>query len=161
MPARVMTRVRFDFAIRPGVVQSDRERLNIAELDERGLRGFARGRIFVAVDKPRELIVIETEVLDYLDQLKGVVDQLDSGNHETFAVSGDYFSNNLRFTLDPTPGDLEIYDANGGDFRIVLPYKSFRSSFLAFYKKALADFCILYPELAKNDWYRAIIERSE
>ena len=151
-----MKRVQFDYALRPTVIQSDRERLNVGKLDNRGLRRIAKGKIFLTIDKPREFVVIDSEVLDYLVQLKGVVDQIDTGNHETFAVSGDYFSNNLKFAFDQSSKQLTIQEANGGDFTITIQYKDFRSSLLAFYKQTLADFLILYPELNENEAYHAM-----
>lgn len=149
-------RVQFDYALRATVIQSDRAQLNVRELDKRGLQRIAKGKIFLTIDKPREFVVIDSEVLDYLVQLKGVVDQIDAGNHNTFTVSGDYFSNNLKFAFEKASETLEIQEANGGDFTIKIPYKDFRTSLLAFYKQTLADFLILYPELNKNDAYHAM-----
>ncbi len=132
--------------------------MNVATLDVRGLRRLARGKIFIVFNGLRDFIVIESEILDYLIQLKDVVGQIDAGNYETFAVSGDYFSNNLRFSYSPQSRKLEIYEANGGNFKIVTAYKEFRASLLEFYKQALSDLRMLYPELAENDEFNRIAE---
>ncbi|MEL6895598.1 MAG: hypothetical protein AAFP90_05790 [Planctomycetota bacterium] len=145
-----MNPVEFDFCVRPIVVETDRKHQDVGALDKKGLRQIARGKIFVVFPKLREYVVIDSEVYDYLDQLRGVIEQIDGGNHETFAVSGDYFSNNLRFTFQPTTKKLEVYDVNGGDFSIKVAYKDFRSAFLSFYKRALGDLRAMYPELSEN-----------
>lgn len=142
--------VEFDFCVRPIVVETDRKQQNVATLDEKGLRRIAKGKIFIVFPKLREYVVIDSEVYDYLDQLHGVIEQIDSGNHETFAVSGDYFSNNLRFTYQSVTKKLEIYDVNGGASSIKVAYNVFRSSFLSFHKRALADLKAMYPELTEN-----------
>jgi len=87
-----------------------------------------------------------------------VVDQIDSGNHETGTVSGDYFSNNLRFTYSVQSKRLEIYEGNGGNFKIVTSYKEFRAALLDFYHQSLGDLKILYPELERSDVFRRITE---
>ena len=145
-----MTPVEFDFCVRPIVAERDRKQHDLATIDEKGLRKIAKGKTFVVVPKLREYVVIDSEVYDYLDQLRGVIDQIDGGNHETFAVSGDYFSNNLRFTYEQSTKKLEIYDVNGGSFSIKVAYKDFRSYFLSFYKRALGDLTTMYPELSDN-----------
>ena len=145
-----MSKIAIDFIVRPATVQSDKQRMNIATLDARALRHLAKGKLFIVFEKPRDFIVIESEVLDYLIQLKAVVGQIDSGTHETVTVSGDYFSNNLRFTYSPQSKTLEIYEVNGGSFKIVTSYKDFRTSLLKCYHQALADLQILYPELQEN-----------
>lgn len=131
--------------------------MNITTLEARGLRRLAEGKIYIIFEESREFIVIESEVLDYLLQLRGVVDLIDSGNHQTVAVSGDYYSNNLRFTYSPQSKNLEIYEVNGGDFKIVTPYKVFRASLLEFYQRALGDLTIMYPELVENDEFQRIL----
>ena len=145
-----MMNIQFDLSIRPTTALSDRQRLEIALLDTRELRRFAKGKIFLTIDNPRNFMVIDSEVLDYLDQLKGVIRQIDIGNHKTFTVSGDYFSNSLDFTYTPSSKMLTIYEANGGDFTINLPYRDFKSAFLSFYDQAMTDIQIIYPELRKN-----------
>jgi hypothetical protein len=152
-----MALFHFDFAVRPTVVRADRERLKVGELDNRGLRRIARGKIFLTIDKPRDFIVIESEVLDYLIQLKGAIEHIDAGTHQTFTVSGDHFSNNLRFTYDPSSKRLEIYEANGGMFKLDVPYREFRTSLLAFYRDALSDLQLLYPELTSNKEYCSLL----
>lgn len=153
-----MTQVEFDFCVRPIDAETDRKQHDVAALDEKGLRRIAKGKIFAVFPKLREYVVIESEVYDYLDQLRGVIDQIDSGNHETFTVSGDYFSNNLRFTYEPSTKMLELYEVNGGAFSIRIAYKDFRSSFLSFYKRALGDLKVLYPELSENEEFRKMTQ---
>lgn len=146
-----MTTIEFDFCVRPIVVETDRKKYDLATLSKKELRRIAKGKIFVVFANLREYVVIDSEVYDYLDQIRGVIDQIDGGNYETFAVSGDYFSNNIRFKYEPSTKGLEIYDANGGSFSIKVAYKDFRSSFLSFYKRALGDLKAMYPELSDNE----------
>lgn len=153
-----MNRIEFDMSVRPSIVIKDRQRMDVKHLDINGLRCLANGKIFITIEKKREFIVIESEVLDYLMQLKTVVDEIDSGNHKIVTVSGDYYSNNLRFTYDPRIKSLEIYEVNGARFKIEVPYKEFRSALLHFYKLALTDIGMLYPELKENEEYRKLIK---
>ncbi len=149
-----MKKITFDLLIRPETTVRDHQRLDIKSLDERGLRRLGTGKLFIVFEPQRDYIVIESELLDYLLQLRGVIQQIDAGNHETFAVSGDYFSNHLRFTYRPQDKGLEIYEANGGDFKINISYKDFRLAFTKFYPEAISDFTLLYPELKKNEAFQ-------
>jgi hypothetical protein len=129
----------------------------IATLDKKGLRKLAKGKIILTIEKPRDFVVIESELIDYLAQLKGVTDQIAAGNYETFTVSGDYFSNNLRFTYEPSSKNLEIYEMNGGTFKIAFSYREFKSTLLTFYKQALCDLQAWYPELSSNEEFRSML----
>ena len=151
-----MAKVHFDFEICPDVVRSDREQFRIQTLDKMGLRQITKGKIVITAEEPRQVIVVESEVLDYAEQLKGVVVQIDSGQFETFAVSGDYFSNNLRFTYEPFEKTLEIYEMNGGEFKVITPYQGFRVGVIAFYRRLLSDLQSLYPELTLNKEFLAM-----
>jgi hypothetical protein len=65
----------------------------------------------------------------------------------------------VRFTYNPSSKKLEIYEANGGSFKIEVPYRDFRASLVAFYKQTLLDFQMLYPELTRNKEYLAILRQ--
>lgn len=101
---------------------------------------------------------METEVLDYLVQLKGVIIDFDSGKLESFTISKDYFSDRFSYAYNPRDKSLEITDENavGGPQKIRVRYHDFRTSFLAFYKTAMLEFELLYPELKSNNSFRDI-----
>ena len=149
-----MGKLIFNFTIPPSVVQSDREHLNIGSLDDKGLRRFGKGEISIAFPNRRELIVIQSEVLDYLMQLIDVIEEVDAGNHQTFAVSPDFYSNNLQFTYNPASKNLEIYEVNEGEFRFRTKYEEFKMALLGFFKDALSDLLGIYPELNDNKCFQ-------
>jgi hypothetical protein len=89
-------------------------------------------------------------VLDYATQLAGVISEFDRGNRETFAVSPDFFSNNLRFRLDQQSGETEVYEVNGANFCLHFKYKQFKEAVQRFCTGVREDFRIYYPELEDN-----------
>jgi len=145
-----MKKVIFDFSLSLSYVQSERLSKDVSQISAAGLRGLCTGRIFIFFEPQREYIILETGVLDYLLQLRGVLREIDSGNYKTFAVSSDYFSNNLQFTYSPQSRILEIYEANGREFKIKTRYEEFKQKFLEFFPKAMSELVLLYPELCKS-----------
>lgn len=139
-----------NLAIPIDVVKSDRQNIDIMDLNEEEFMRIASGKITISIDDDAWQIVLETEVLDYVIQLKEVVDRIDSGQDRSFAVSRDYYSNNLYFELSRKTNQLTIYEMNGGSFQFTLPYRQFRRSILDFHSRAMAILQKLYPELAKN-----------
>ena len=98
--------IKLDFEIPSHVVKADRLNVDISNLDESLFMRIASGRITISVDAVKEPIVLETEVLGYVIQLKDVVKCIDSGQDTSFAVSRDYYSNNLYFVLDRSKKQL-------------------------------------------------------
>ncbi len=154
-----MSGIKFSFKVAPSVVEKERSQLDIRSLGSRGIRRLAEGQLLIIAEEPRQSIEIESEIIDYLDQLMGVVQYLDSGNTESFTVSADYFSNNLRFLYDRSTMNLTIKDVNNGERQVTVPYNDFRQSFLKFYKQATRDLEMLYPELSENKEFLAMAAR--
>ena len=142
--------ITIDYSLRPATVGSDRRSFDIRSLDEKGLRKLGKGRLYVIDNKRRSFFVIDSQVLDYANQLVGVVSEFERGNRETFAVSPDFFSNNLSFKYDPQTKQVEVYEVNGGSFRLLFPYKPFKDSLRQFYIGLLDDYLSYYPELEDN-----------
>jgi hypothetical protein len=153
-----MLNMTCDFCVKMSVVRTDNDIIDVNNLDERSVRKLAKGRIFLTFEEPRHFILIESEVLDYLLQLKGVIDQFDSGNYRTFTVSPDYYSNHLEFTYIVEDRQIEIYEANGGDFRFAVSYGEFRKSYLDFFHTAIYEFLTLYPALSNSNFFRNILD---
>lgn len=151
--------VIIDYSLKPSTVRKDRSDLDLRNLDEVGLRKIGKGRLFAFDDKQRVFFVVESPVLDYANQLAGVVFEFDRGSRETFAVSPDFFSNNLRFRLDQQLRDIEVYEVNGGCFRLSFRYKQFRDAVRDLYKSVLEDFCVYYPELRDNEAFQELFSR--
>ena len=148
--------ITFDYSLRPATVSSDRRSFDIRRLDEKGLRKLGKGRLYVIDNKRRRFFVIDSQVLDYANQLVGVVSEFERGNRETFAVSPDFFSNNLSFKYDPQAKQVEVYEVNGGSFRLLFPYKPFKDSLRQFYRGLLDDYLSYYPELVENHAFQQL-----
>ena len=146
--------ISFAFLINPNIVENDLKQVDIRSLDEKGLRQIGNGKIFIEFPEKRESIVIESEVLDYILQLKDVILDVDSGNFKTFTISRDFYSNNLQFTYDSENKKIEIYEGNNGEFRIITNYSDFRLNFLSFFKRALLDLELIYPDISLNQHFR-------
>lgn len=148
--------ITIDYSLRPATVSSDRRSFDIRRLDEKGLRKLGKGRLYVIDNKRRRFFVIDSQVLDYANQLVGVVSEFERGNRETFAVSPDFFSNNLSFKYDPQAKQVEVYEVNGGSFRLLFPYKPFKDSLRQFYSGLLDDYLSYYPELVENHAFQQL-----
>jgi hypothetical protein len=151
--------INIDYSLKPSTVQKDRSAFDVRSLDEIGLRRISRGRIFIFDDKQRAYFVIESQVLDYAKQLAGVIFEFDRGNRETFAVSPDFFSNNLRFRLEQQSGEMEIYDVNGGNFCFNFKYKQFKDAIQRFCAGIREEFQSYYPELKDNTAFLRLFTR--
>lgn len=151
--------ITLDYSLKPSTVRRDRSAFDVRALDAAGLRKLGHGRVFVFDDEQRVYFVVESPVLDYAEQLAGVVSQFDRGSRETFAVSPDFFSNNLRFTLDTQCREVEVYEANGGRFRLHFRYKQFKEVVSKFYGEVLEGFRSHYPELEDNVAFRRLLAR--
>ena len=150
------TTIIIDYSIKPTTVRSDRQSFDVKNLDEKGLRKLGKGRLFVIDNKKRCFFAIDSQVLDYANQLVGVVSEFDRGNHETFAVSPDFYSNNLSFKYDPQAKQMEVYEVNGGSFRLQFPYKPFKEALKKFYDELLDDCQSYYPELEENHAFQRL-----
>lgn len=150
------TTITIDYCIRPITVRSDRQTFDIKNLDERGLRKLGKGRLFIIDNKKRSFFVIDSQVLDYVTQLDGVVSEFERGSYETFTVSPDFYSNNLRFKYDLQSKEMEVYEVNGGKFRLQIPFKPFKEALKKFYGELLDDFETYYPELNENECFRRL-----
>lgn len=112
--------------------------------------------LFVIDNKKRSFLVVDSQVLDYANQLVGVVSEFERGNRETFAVSPDFYSNNLSFKYDSQSKQMEVYEVNGGKFRLHFAYKPFRESLKKFYDELLDDYQDFYPELEYNHAFQRL-----
>lgn len=150
------TTITIDYSIKPATVRSDRQTFDIKNLDEKGLRKLGKGRLFVIDNKKRCFLVVESQVLDYANQLVGVVSEFERGNLETFAVSPDFYSNNMRFKYDPHAKQMEVYEVNGGTFRLQFAYKPFKDALRKFYGELLVELQVYYPELEGNEAFQRL-----
>lgn len=146
----MLATITIDYSLRPATVDGDRRAFDISNLDEVGLRKLGKGRLFVIDNKNRNFFVVESQVLDYANQLVGVAAEFNRGNYETFAVSPDFFSNNLRFKYSPQSKQVEVSEVNGGSFCVSFVFSSFEYALKRFYSDLLAEYQSHYPELAHN-----------
>jgi hypothetical protein len=151
-----MEKIIFDFCLKLNVSQDERSSYDIAKLDIDELKGIGNGKIFVFFEPQREYMVLKTGLIDYLLQFKSVIDEIDSGNYNTFSVSCDYYSNNLEYFYDYKTGKLKIAEVNGAHFKITTEYDNFKSSFLKFYAKTMQELTFYYPELKDNKVFCAL-----
>jgi len=101
--------------------------------------------------------LIETELIDYLLQVKEVIKEIENGVGEIVAVSrGDHFSNNINFRYEPESDTLEIYEVNAGEFDIKCCFADFQREFAEFFGRAMIQILVCYPELQENQDFRMI-----
>jgi hypothetical protein len=148
-----MKKIIFDFSLSPTLVQKEREGQEISQLTLDELRRIALGKIFIFFETKREYILLETELIDYLLQIRGVIDHIDSGIHQSFTVSRDCFSNGLTFTYLPQQQLLEISEVNAALFKIKTSYKEFKKEFSKFFNSTMSELVVYYPELHNNSTY--------
>lgn len=106
-------KTRFGFSIPPGVIDSDRSRYDIACLDRKGLFRIGKGSVYIEIGST-VIELHDTEVVDYLIQLKNVVAFVDAGSTDVTIVSRDYFSNSIDFVYHPDSGNIQLIDPLGG-----------------------------------------------
>lgn len=155
-----MEKIIFEYCLKLNVSQEERKRFDLPRLDNNELKAIANGKMFVFFEPQREYMVLETGIIDYLLQFKSVIDEIDSGNYNTFSVSCDYYSNSLEYSFDSKTGKLKIVEVNGGDFEITTKYEKFKSSFLKFYKNTIKELFLYYPELQDNEIFLNFIDRA-
>jgi hypothetical protein len=153
-----MSRVTFDISLQLSVVALERQRLDVGALRGAALRGLGKGLALVTFEPARDYMRLETFVPDWLFQMRGVVRDIDAGKFETFTVDPDYYNNSIRYTYRSQDKSLELYEVNGGDFKIRTPYKEFRRSFRAFLPAALKEVMLFYPELEGNTEFLAMCD---
>jgi ABC-type transporter MlaC component len=51
---------------------------------------------------------------------------------------------------------MEVYEVNGGNFRLQFAYKPFRESLKKFYADLLDDYQDFYPELEENNAFQRL-----
>src|SRR5688500_15392830 len=95
-----MEKVIFEYCIKLNVSKAERSNFDIPKLDIDELKGIANGKMFVFFEPKRDYMILETGIIDYLLQFKSVIDEIDSGNYNTFSVSCDYYSNSLKYLYD-------------------------------------------------------------
>ena len=149
--------ITIDYSLKPAIVRRDRSSFRMRSIDDAALKHIAQGKIYVTDDKHRHYFIIESQIVDYASQLMGVVSEFDKGNLETFAVSPDFFSNNIRFTLDPKAREVEVYEVNGGSFCVKLGYKLFRNAVHGFYHELVADLPFYYPGIVGSAAYQRLV----
>lgn len=143
--------ITFDYSYRIQSVMNDRESVNLTEIDVYQCRNLLYGCLYIIFEPQREYIRIESGIIDYMLQIKEVIESFDSGVREMVTVSPDYYNNNIRYTYSPNRGSLELYEMNGGEFRINTNFKLFKREFISFYKEAISDLMLLYPEFKINN----------
>ena len=88
-----------------------------------------------------------------------MIREIDSGNHQPFSVSGDYFSNSFHYNYDSKTDVLTISEANDAEFEIETEYSLFRSKYHEFRSFMISELKLTYKELDKNkvfmDWAAA------
>jgi hypothetical protein len=145
-----MKKVLFDYSLRASVVKQERESFDIANFEEESmLNAIANGSLYIFFLPTEKYIILETGLLDYIQQLTNVIFTLSSGEKRTFAVSCDYYSNSLGFELVQVD-ILEITFKNEIRDPITCSFKEFKSSFERFKKLVYEEIVFYYPELYNN-----------
>lgn len=152
-----MSNILFDYRIETGQITChypDLEALNLFQL-----KNIFSGCLYIFFDKDdknkRNFILLETGILDYINQFDHMISYIDKGNIETFTVSSDCYSNSLNYLYHAKNGILEIDEVNNALFSIRCKYEDFKKTYKKFRKKILDELVMLFPELAKNSIFIA------
>jgi hypothetical protein len=146
-----MKQIQIDYALRYATIQRDRECFDIPNCGLSSLKGLATSKVYLLFETPREHLILESGLLDFIYQWSGVVQELDKGAQETFAIDGDYYSNHFGFLMDSLKNVVEITEPNGGTHVTTQDYGLFRRAVLRFVESAIVELQLLYPELNSNN----------
>jgi len=150
-------RITFEISIDPSSIERDRANNDIRRLEAHRLWKICRGKLSISFEPQNQRISIETELIDYLLQVKEVIKEIENGVSEIVAVSrGDHFSNNINFRYELKSDTLEIYEVNAGEFDIKCSFAGFQREFTEFFGRAMIQILVYYPELQENRDFRAI-----
>ena len=149
-----MQEVIFDFSLSLSALEEDKK-LKLKELDLWGLKALAEGKIFIFFEPQRTYLILdEIGIIDYLIQFRSVISSVDSGIHETFSVSSDYYNGSLTYSLK-TGGDFFIRDDWG--VKIKTNYYAFKKALKKFDKDTMQELLLLYPGLADNKNFQELL----
>ena len=152
-------KAHFRYSLQREKIDFERSQYQISQLDIDELKGICNGSIYIFFEPHREYIILDTGIIDYLIQLRNVIEEIDSGNHETFSVSCDYYSNSLDFIYYEKEDRLKISDANDQEFEIEIKYSSFEERFSKFLFVTINDLILNYPELKNNRAFSSWVEK--
>ncbi|UUC46756.1 hypothetical protein [Flavobacterium cerinum] len=152
-----MSKVRFEYILKYSTIKSDKENLDIAELSLPGLKKIAFGKIVVFFAPKKEYILLETGIIDYLEQFRIIIKEIDSGNHNPFSVSSDWYSNSLKYFYDKKSDKIRILESNDNEFDIMTDYTSFKKAYSKFRENTIKDIIECYPELKNNEAFNLLI----
>lgn len=152
-----MSNILFDYKIETGQITCHYPHLETLTLFR--LKNIFSGSLYIFFDKndknKRNFILLETGILDYINQFDHMISYIDKGNIETFTVSSDYYSNSLNYLYHPKNGMLEIDEVNNALFSISCTYEDFKKAYKKFRKKILDELVMLFPKLAQNSIFTA------
>ena len=147
-------KVVLDFNLSFVRLKEDKRR-NLKELDLWGLKELAEGKIFIFFEPQRTYLILdEIGIIDYLIQFRSVISSVDSGIHETFSVSSDYYNGSLTYSLK-AGGDFFIRDDWG--VKIKTNYYAFKKALKKFDKDTMQELLLIYPELVKNKNFQKLL----
>ncbi|CAH0250461.1 hypothetical protein MP478_15980 [Chryseobacterium sp. WG14] len=102
----------------------------------------------------RKEIILETGILDYINQFDSMFSHIDEGNNEAFTVSYDFYSNSLDYLYNEHTNELVISESNAGLFKINCNYDDFKQSYKKFRKKTLNKLIVSFPQLKENSAFK-------
>ena len=147
-----MKEVKFKFVLDLKQVATDCNTYDIKLASLQELKCIAKGKVYLDIGSEKEIIIFDTEIVDYILQLLAVIKEIDSGNFNAFSVSSmDYYSNSYEYNYYPKSGELEIREANDDEFGVITNYNKFKKDVEKFNRKVRIELEKHYPELSKNN----------
>ncbi|QQV02243.1 MULTISPECIES: hypothetical protein [Chryseobacterium] len=147
-----MNTIIFDYKIDFTEINSYNYDLDMLDIFQ--LKNVFKGHIFICfyVDdkRKRNFILLDTGILDYINQFDKLITYIDKGNKETFTVSSDYYSNSMNYIYNLENDILEIYETNSAIFNINCKYEVFKKAYKKFRKNTINELLFLYPKLQQN-----------
>lgn len=151
-----MEKVIFDFSLRKSQIKKELDSYDYSKFNEDELKGIAMGKMYIFFETQREYIILETGMIDYLIQIRDVIQEIKNGNYFTFSVSCDYYSNSLGYEYDDIRGVLTIVETNNRLFKISTNFLAFKKGFEKFPKMVITELELEYPELLLNEAFISI-----
>lgn len=152
-----MKKVTFEYSLKYDTIYQENKIYNLPELSIHELKRITIGKIFIFFLPQRNFIVLNTGIIDYLQQFKQVFKEVDSGNFNTFSVSCDWYSNNLSYIYDDVTKTICITETNGQEFEIITDYRVLKKSFIKFWNEIIKDLITYYPQLKLNNAFMELI----
>lgn len=148
--------MKFDYSLKQKTIEFDKTHFNLSEVRyDVFCQNISFGDIYILIDDSRIITILNTSIIDYLFQLKSIVNSithpLGDGfvSHEMIAVSKhDYYSNSITFMY--RKNKLQLLETNDHEYFFEFDYYKFKTKFDEFFNTFIKELFEIYPDLKNN-----------